>query len=95
MPKFRKRPVEVEAVTVVELLRAATGDWQALPAWIREAYEAVTVLFLADAVEIRTLEGTMRGEFEDWIIRGVQGELYPCKPKIFAATYEPVGASTP
>lgn len=40
-------------------------------------------------VEIRTLEGVMRGNVGDWIIRGVKGEYYPCKPDIFAATYEP------
>ncbi len=42
---------------------------------------------------IETLEGTMRAEIGDWIIRGVKGELYPCKPDIFTATYEPVDSS--
>jgi hypothetical protein len=41
------------------------------------------------ALDIPTLEGTMRAEQGDWIIRGVHGEFYPCKPDIFAATYEP------
>jgi hypothetical protein len=40
--------------------------------------------------DIETLEGTMRAAPGDWIITGVQGERYPCKPDIFAATYEPV-----
>jgi hypothetical protein len=40
-------------------------------------------------VQIQTLEGTMRADEGDWIIRGVKGELYPCKPDIFEATYEP------
>ena len=40
---------------------------------------------------IRTLEGDMRASYGDYIIRGVQGEFYPCKPDIFEATYEPVG----
>lgn len=39
---------------------------------------------------IGTLEGTMEARPGDWIIRGVKGEIYPCKPDIFAATYEPV-----
>ena len=43
-----------------------------------------------DHLIIVTLEGKMRVEWGDWIIRGVQGELYPCKPEIFAATYEAV-----
>jgi hypothetical protein len=42
-----------------------------------------------DAVVIDTLEGSMRGDLGDYIIRGVQGEFYPCKPDIFVATYEP------
>jgi hypothetical protein len=45
--------------------------------------------FLSGALEIDTLEGTMRGEVGDWIIKGVKGELYPCKPDVFATTYEP------
>ena len=43
-----------------------------------------------DHLVIATLEGRMRVEWDDWIIRGVAGELYPCKPEIFAATYEAV-----
>jgi hypothetical protein len=41
------------------------------------------------SLSIPTLEGTMQASENDWIIRGVKGELYPCKPDIFAATYEP------
>lgn len=40
-------------------------------------------------VEIPTLEGTMTGQVGDWLITGVKGEKYPCKPDVFAATYEP------
>jgi hypothetical protein len=40
-------------------------------------------------INIKTLEGTMRADIGDWIIKGVKGELYPCKPDIFEATYEP------
>lgn len=50
-------------------------------------------VFIADytlGVLIPTLEGLMLAREHDWIIRGVQGELYPCKPDIFEATYEPV-----
>jgi len=43
---------------------------------------------------IQTLEGPMRAESGDWIITGVAGEQYPCKPDIFAATYEPVQGET-
>lgn len=44
-----------------------------------------------EEVYIETLEGVMKANPGDWIIRGVRGELYPCKPDVFAATYEAVG----
>lgn len=88
--RFRKRPVEVEAAHVDEVLRAAAADWGALPQWLRLAYESGAVRFLPDAVVIRTLEGEMRADHGWWIIRGVKGELYPCRPDIFADTYERV-----
>ena len=43
-----------------------------------------------EAFDIQTLEGLMRAEVGDWVITGVKGERYPCKPDIFAMTYEPV-----
>jgi len=89
MAKFRKKPVVIEAVTVREIIYAATRSWSELPAWLAEAYEKGDVLLLPDAVEVLTLKGTMRGGLDDYIIRGVKGELYPCKPDIFAATYDP------
>lgn len=90
MPRFRKKPVEVDAVRVADLLTTATGDWSALPPWITAAYQSGEMLFFATTVEIQTLEGVMRGDWVDWVIQGVHGELYPIKDAIFAATYEPV-----
>jgi hypothetical protein len=43
---------------------------------------------------VYTLEGVMKASVGDWIIRGVKGELYPCKPDIFEATYEPAAVSS-
>ncbi|WP_206739492.1 hypothetical protein [Streptomyces sp. L2] len=88
--RYRKKPVEIEAVRVVDTLKAAKHEWNSLPSWLATAYETGHVLFLDNAVSIVTLEGAMRAERDDWIIRGVQGELYPCKPDIFRATYEAV-----
>lgn len=88
--KFRKKPVVIEAWPVNELLLHASDNWKALPESIRSAYEEGLVLFARASVEIRTLEGTMTGGIDDWIIKGVKGELYPCKPDIFDATYEAV-----
>lgn len=83
--RFRKRPVEVDAA---DALKAAAHAWSDLPSWLAEAYENCTVFFEHDCVSIKTLEGVMRAEPGDWIIKGVKGELYPCKPDVFAATYE-------
>lgn len=88
--KFRKKPIVIEAAPVAELLALAAHRWTGLPDWIKSAYENGDVQFLANAVTIRTLEGLMTGNREDWIIKGVRGELYPCKPDIFEATYESV-----
>lgn len=84
--KYRKRPVEIEAMQLLDDIRNHT----AVVAWIdANGGEAVIPMFDPWLI-IRTLEGDMRAEIGDWIIRGVQGEFYPCKPEIFAATYEPV-----
>lgn len=78
--KFRKKPVTVEAIQW-------TGDNE------MEIYDFSNgkVLHIAESTKmlVPTLEGDMQASVGDWIIRGVQGEYYPCKPDIFAATYEP------
>ena len=78
MPQFRKKPVVIEA-------REWTGaNAVGLLDWIGESasQEGQTLL-------IHTLEGIHEASLGDMIIRGVKGEFYPCKPDIFAATYEP------
>jgi hypothetical protein len=90
--RYRKKPVEIEAITVEKAHRLAERLWSDLPHWLADAYERGEVLFLnhPKRIEIQTLEGRMTGDLGDWIIRGVKGELYPCKPDIFEATYEAV-----
>lgn len=82
--KYRKKPIVIEATQI-------TAAWfdgdhpnklHPIGLWIDP---------VSRSVEIPTLEGTMRGIEGDWIITGVKGERYPCKPDIFAATYEAVG----
>jgi hypothetical protein len=88
--RFRKKPVEVEAILASEAIQYAGQAWDQLPDWLAETYEHGIVVFTPTEVFIKTLEGTMRAEKGDWIIRGIQGELYPCKPDVFEATYEAV-----
>lgn len=91
MAKFRKKPEVIEAVKVSDVWEAHNRSWNKLPQWYRDAFEQSLVSSLPDhAMSIKTLEGTTRADFGDWIIRGVKGEFYPCKPDIFAATYEAV-----
>lgn len=91
MAQYRKKPVVIEAIHCAVAHHAAGNAWNALPQWLIAAYERGEVLFLnhPPRIEIKTLEGTMTADYGDMIIRGVKGELYPCKPDIFAATYEP------
>lgn len=88
MAKFRKKPVVIEAWQI--------GSNEPVPGWLHSAILGGRVMMVSLtsyppklAADIRTLEGTMRAQEGDWIIKGVQGELYPCKPDIFEATYEP------
>lgn len=84
--RFRKRPVEIEAVQ-------AGGDPAALLEWIESCgYPALrgdSPDPASPAADDGTLEGIMRATPGDWIIRGVAGELYPCRQDIFEQTYEP------
>lgn len=90
--KFRRKTVEIDAARVDQLLAAAANDWAALPDWVREAYEAGHVRFLADAVEVtvKTWPGYARSERTGWIVRDERGDLHPFAPVAFEATYEPI-----
>lgn len=89
--RFRKRPVVIEAMRLRAYTQGLTdGDiWR----WMRDG-GATFVMDQMDPgpafMRIDTLEGEMTAQVGDWIIKGVQGEFYPCKPDIFAMTYEPV-----
>lgn len=86
--KFRKKPVVIEAVQW-------TGDnLEELRAFVPEGVRHNRI---GEPLGIKTLEGVMTVSRGDWIIKGVKGEFYPCKPDIFAATYEPMEepAATP
>ena len=90
MATYRKKPVEIEAALCDDLLVAAGRDWKALPRWVADAYERGDIIFASNFINVRTLEGIMRCDRGSMLIRGVQGEIYPCKPDIFAATYDAV-----
>lgn len=88
--KYRKKPV------VIEAFKWTGGpDQEEDPDWIIDAIKQGSVWFSQVGSPdvkcyIETLEGVMEASVGDYIIRGIKGELYPCKPDIFEASYEPV-----
>lgn len=100
MAKFRKKPVVIEAVQIGCVdHNGKTPDgspFMECPIWLAKAVNAGIVRdkFIPSSdfchIEIKTLSGMVLSEPGDWIMRGVNGEIYPCKPDIFEKTYEPV-----
>lgn len=81
--KYRKKPIKIEAV------RFMIDD--VLPDWFMDRVTDNIIITHADGTcDIKTLEGTMRADNGDFIILGVNGEVYSCKPDIFEKTYEQV-----
>lgn len=87
MAKFRKKPVVIEAIELTKMNWDAITDLLGMENWRSGKWWANP---LKNEVGIVTLEGTMVASAGDWIIKGVAGEFYPCKPDIFAKTYESV-----
>ena len=86
--KYKKRPVLIDAFQWT-----GGAEQRDDPEWAIEALQQGVIFFdlsgsAAVTLKIRTLEGEMTAQPGDWIIRGVKGELYPCKPNIFEATYD-------
>jgi hypothetical protein len=79
--QFRKRPVVIEAVRLTRESGPEVWEW----ADSKPFYEPDGTI---SGLSIFTLEGRMKADFGDWIIKGVQGEFYPIKNEIFEATYE-------
>lgn len=83
--KWRKRPVEIEAMRLTWENRAAVAAW--CDGRCAEVAPSGTV-YAPGILIVTTLEGAIYADEGDWIIKGVADEFYPCKPAIFAATYE-------
>lgn len=97
MPMFRKKPVVIEAVqwtgdNLRQIITFTDGPPETRTAHAGMMWDQYEALVAAEGLQIFTLEGSMRAAVGDWIIKGVKGEFYPCKPDIFAATYEAVEA---
>jgi hypothetical protein len=93
MQKFRKKPVLIEAVqffadkySIAKVYEFISGEkWGGtLETWHKFSNNVID-----NGYRINTLEGVMTANSGDWIIKGINGEFYPCKPDIFEKTYEP------
>ena len=91
--KYRKKPLVVEAVKIdkdnteeLETLIDTNNSSEDICCYYRSLYGIAEIYM----VKIKTLEGTMVANVGDYIIKGIKGEFYPCKPNIFEATYEKV-----
>lgn len=85
MSKYRKKPIVIEAVQFTEETKNQVFHWVTCNHYPRTDEQGKPTLL------IETLEGDMTAVLGDWIIKGVKGEFYPCKPDIFEKTYELVG----
>lgn len=79
--RFRKKPVEIEAIQYTGFNEAAIAKFVG---------DKIIKSTVQTEIQIHTLEGKMYARPNDWIIKGVKGEFYPCKPDIFEQTYEAV-----
>jgi len=88
--KYRKKPIVIDAMQY-------TGDnHEQIVVWAAfTSGQACFGVSDKNEIEIETLEGKMTASIGDWLIIGVKGEMYPCKPDIFEATYEPVSEEKP
>lgn len=101
--KYRKKPVVIEAIQLTE------GSIMQVYNWLHEGKEPPVKLkhhmdierwdnyehsIKTKGMSINTLEGVMTANLGDYIIKGVKGEFYPCKPDIFEMTYEPINSKT-
>lgn len=91
MSKYRSKIVEIEAIQ----WNGIAINHDNFPMWLKEAVSKDTglpgsIVRMGNELHIHTLEGVMTASPDDWIIRGTEGELYPCKPSVFARKYEPI-----
>ena len=83
MDRYRKKPVVIEAI------RLTPDNLERVEEWCGGSIKGTALPRSERCIDIQTLEGEMRAEIGDWVIQGVAGEFYPCKHRIFEATYDP------
>jgi hypothetical protein len=89
--RFRKKPVVIEAMQLIDDM----NNHLAIADWVTKGGGRVIIPGAAPCLIIDTLEGQMRADIGDWVIRGVKDEFYPCKADVFLLTYEPIAGELP
>lgn len=87
MAKYRKKPV------IIEAHKLTVDNIDFIENWCKGSIKGIALPIEKRCIDIQTLEGEMRAEIGDYIIRGVKDEFYPCKPDIFEMTYEKVNGA--
>jgi len=90
MAFYRKKPVIIEAIQINEQSSFEIEVWSGRQVFVSPVLESSENNPKGVYWQIKTLEGVMTAQSNDWIIKGVNGEFYPCKPDIFEKTYERV-----
>jgi hypothetical protein len=88
--RFRQRPVVIQALPVSEVIGLLERAPRALPRWAWEAFRAEDLILTHEGILVRTADGWVPGRPGDWLVRGVRGQVHPCRPDIFEASYEPL-----
>jgi len=83
MKKYRKKPIVIEAIQW-------DGELSTYQKILKNFYTKYKIIYIQEfkELQIETLEGTHTASLNDWIIKGIEGEVYPCKPTVFEAIYE-------
>lgn len=85
MPIYQKKPIKIEAVQYLGFTAPNFTDY---PVWLLKAIESKVITKTRKGLFVHSLEGLMKVSKGDYIIKGINGEIYPCKPDIFEKTYE-------
>lgn len=99
MAKYRKKPIVIDAiqledsqVSILKVLRFMGQKVNLNTSIASDRFDDYCSMVSKEGMKINTLEGTMTASIGDYIIKGVNGEFYPCKPDIFQKTYEKVSS---
>jgi len=88
--KYRKKPVIIEAMQFTTNNEIGSPTMDKIVNWMNQGKEKINAWHNGTDIYIFTLKGEMKASVGDFIIQGINGEFYPCKPDIFEKTYDPV-----